>query len=235
MSDSLWNNNPSNPPEPAHPRITALAISKRNPNNVTVKVNGKSFATLPLNHVADLRLAIDQPWTPSLAHRVADEAAYAKALGDAMKRLNRRMMTTAQLRKHLQQRGHDQPAVTRSITRLTELNLLNDQALGRQLAELITARRPAGPSLLRKKLRDRGIDPQLTEIILTDTATGKHPTQDAIRLAKTRLRSLKNVDPATRRRRLCGLLARRGFEPDTIHETLQQLLGHDDPETPEID
>ena len=40
--------------------------------------------------------------------------------------------------------------------------------------------------------------------------------------------SLRNVDKTTARRRLAGLLARRGFDEQAVQEVVEKLLGVDE-------
>jgi regulatory protein len=103
--------------------------------------------------------------------------------------------------------------------------VLDDEALGGALIRAANARRPAGPRLLRAKLHQRGI-PQATvdRLLAAADADPADATARALELARKKHRSLDpQLPPATRARRLWGLLARRGFEPETIRDALNQL------------
>jgi regulatory protein len=227
MPALLWNPPPSEPEKPAA-RITALALSRRDPDRVTIKVSGKLVANLSANLVAELRLAVDQPWSGALAEQVAAAVEYDRAMREAMRRLGRRPLSTQQLRQHLTQRGHGEQAVQRAVGRLTELGLLDDAAFGRELIRQITARKAAGPRLLQTKLLQQGLDRSTVEDLLAETAAGapeEAPLAQAAELARKKLHSLARLDPAARTRRLWGLLARRGYDPDTIQTVLRHVLG----------
>ena len=175
--------------------------------------------------IADLGLAVGVRWDDALAGRVADAERYDKALSAAMTRLNRRAMSTKQIVQKLSHLGHDELVVGRVIDRLTELSVLDDEALGGSLIRAANARRPAGPRLLRAKLHQRGIPQAIVDRLLAVAdADPAHAIARALELARKKHRALDpQLHPATRARRLWGLLARRGFEAETIRDALQQL------------
>ncbi len=224
MPALLWNPTPPEPQKPAA-RITALAPSRRDPDRVTIKVSGKPVANLSANLVAEMKLAVDQPWSEALAAQVAAAVEYDQAMREAMRRLGRRPLSTQQLRQYLTQRGHGERAVQRAVGRLMELGLLDDAAFGRELIRQTIARKAAGPRLLRTKLIQQGLDRSMVEDLLAETTPTEAPLEQAIELARKKLRSLARLDPAVRTRRLWGLLARRGYDPDTIQAVLRNVQG----------
>ncbi len=213
--------------------ITGIVASNRDGRRVVVKVDGKATARLSIEQVAALGLAAGMAWDAALAGRVAEAAAYDKAMQDALRRLNRRAMSRGDLDRKLRQLEHEPAIRQRVLERLAELSLLDDEAFGRALIRETTARRAAGPRLLGQKLRRKGLDRQLIDRLLAELREGQgaDPAAGAIELARKRLASMQRLDAATRKRRLYGLLSRRGFEPpviDTVMRTLADELGKGD-------
>lgn len=207
------------------PHITSLAASPRDPRMVLVKVGKRTAARVSAKHVADLGLSPGLIWTEALATRVAAAAAHDKAMNDAMRRLNRRALSRRQLDDKLKQREHPPEVREQVLDRLEELSLLDDAAFGRALIREINNRRPAGPRLLAQKLRQKGLDSTLIDKLLAEhrDQADRDPTEDAVRLAEKKLASLARFDAPTLKRRVYGLLARRGFEPDVIDQVMRQL------------
>lgn len=164
-----------------------------------------------------------QRWDDLLARSVAEAAAYDQALRTAMGKLNRRAMSRSQLNGKLRQLGFDQPLRQRVLDRLTALGLLDDEALGRALIHQVTLRRPAGPRLLREKLAQKGLARPTIDCLLSEVAGSTDPLQQALVLARHHLGQRGGLEPRVRRRRLYGLLTRRGFDPDTIDAALRAL------------
>src|SRR5690554_4656520 len=114
-------------------RITAITPSRRQPQRVVIRVEGRSIATLPHALVASLGLKVGDAWSEALAKRVAQAATYDKALRAAMRRLDRRAMSTRQLADKLRTLGFEPSVIEQVTARLTELGALNDRAYGEAL------------------------------------------------------------------------------------------------------
>lgn len=204
-------------------RITAIAPTKRDPDRASIRVDAKHVATVSYKHVNQLGLHVGQAWTPELADQVAQAALYDKAMKRAMNRLNRRAMSRRELDRKLKELEFDEGTRERVLDRLTELNLLNDEAFGRAVVRETMSRKAAGKRLLQQKLFQKGIDRKLADRILDDSLDPEDQAAQALTLASKRLKSLARFDAPTRKRRLYGLLARRGFDPDTIDQTMRAL------------
>jgi regulatory protein len=117
------------------------------------------------------------------------------------------------------------PAITEALVRLTRLGYIDDAAFARQFAR---ARLLAGGQSryrIRSELLRRGVDRGLAESAIEDTLADESVDEAAIleRVAEKKARSLAKVDPLTRRRRLYGFLARRGFESDEIRGAVERI------------
>ncbi len=204
--------------------ITAITPTSRDPNRASIRVGGKHIATLAFKLIDDLGLAVGQPWDEALADRVRSAVAYDKAFRDASRRLARRAMSAKQLSDKLRELGHDPATRQRVLDRLDELGLIDDRAFGQALIRDTLGRKPAGPMLLRQKLMQKGIDSGLIdELVHQATQDDDQQEQDAIAFARRKLGSMQRLEPAVRKRRLYGQLARRGFTPDTINAAFNTL------------
>ncbi|MEM9020396.1 MAG: regulatory protein RecX [Planctomycetota bacterium] len=203
-------------------RVVSLTPTQRDPNRAMVRVGtgsgrGKVVATLSTRLLHDLGVHVDQPWTKALEDQIADAVLYDKAFRAATKRLSRRAMSRKMVAEKLRELGHATELRDRVLDRLEELALIDDQAFGRALLRDLLNRKPAGPQLLKQKLYQKGITGALAdELIREATADDEAQRQSAIEFATKRAASLARFDAPTRKRRLYGQLARRGFDPDTI-------------------
>ncbi|MEX2671698.1 MAG: regulatory protein RecX [Phycisphaeraceae bacterium] len=201
--------------EPA--RITVIRSTRHDPSRATVRVSGQGVvATLPRQRIAELALAVDMPWTDELAARVVAAASYDKALRQAMHRLARRGYSRADMDRKLRQLDYSADVRQQVLDRLGELGYLDDEALGRALVRELQARKPAGPHLLRQKLYQKGLDRELIDRLVAENRDTQDQASDAAHLLRRRMPSMARLDPATRKRRLYSLLARRGFDTDAI-------------------
>ncbi len=63
------------------------------------------------------------------------------------------------------------------------------------------------------------------------TPSSQQVDEDVAAFARKKLLSMQRLDPEVRKRRIWSMLARRGFEPDTIRSALAglaDLMGPDD-------
>lgn len=207
----------------AQRRITAIVPRPSNPDRLSVRVDGKAVVVLSSARVAELGLQVGQAWDESLAQQADQAAAFDKALKRAMNRLAARAMSRRTLDRKLRDLGYDEPVRQRVLDRLTQLGYLDDEAYARAVIRDILARKPAGPFLLRQKLMQKGLDRDIIDRLVSEELGGVDSVEQAVDLARRRLRQMSRLDPPTRKRRLYGLLARRGFDPDTITAALTQL------------
>jgi regulatory protein len=205
-------------------RISAISPVPRQPGRVSVKVDGRRVATLGERFVAQLGLTVDQAWTAQLAARVARAAAVDKACRDGLSRLNRQPMSVRRLRDKLRLRGYDSEVLDAAVADLVGRGALDDEAFGRALVREMVARKPAGPRYLQAKLMQRGLEAALARRLVAEAApSGDEAVRQAIELVERRRRAMTRLDPATQKRRLWGMLARRGFDGDVIERALKGM------------
>lgn len=203
--------------------ITSIRPTQKNPKRVCIRIGRKVVATLAQSKVAELGLHVGQAWDDQLATLVAEASVYDKALRQAMNRLNRRAMSRSDLDFKLKRLDYTQPVREEVLDKLTEMGFLDDEAYARALIEATMRRKPAGPQLLRQKLFQKGIHRSLIERLVGEATDAQDLAPGAVDLARKKLRTMQRLDIETRKRRLYGLLARRGFNPDTISSVMAEL------------
>lgn len=173
------------------------------------------------------------------AERLARHAAEtdpAVVLATAMRLLERRSRTTADLRGRLTRAGYAAPLVDGAIERLAEIELLDDSAFARAWVESRDRAAPRGERALRQELRLKGVPHDVAEAVLDErreagqpdgasaahdgrlAAEGSAPLADeaaADGLLQRRAASLHRIaDRRVRRQRAYAILARNGFDPE---------------------
>ena len=203
--------------------ITSIRPTQKNPKRVSIRIGRKVVATLAQSKVAELGLHVGQSWDDQLAGLVAQASVFDKALRQAMNRLNRRAMSRSDLDFKLKRLDYTQPVREEVLEKLTEMGFLDDEAYARALIDATLRRKPAGPQLLRQKLFQKGIDRSLIERLVSEATDAQDLAPGAVDLARKKLRTMQRFDIETRKRRLYGMLARRGFNPDTISSVMAEL------------
>ena len=148
-------------------------------------------------------------------------------LDAALRFLEARQRSVAEVRRRLTTAGYREDLVTGAIERLGELGMLDDEAFATQWVESRDRARPRGERALRQELRQKGIDSETIARTLEERrdfgvegGDGDEPTLSADEVAARRLlarhaSALARIsDPRARRQRTYALLARNGFDPE---------------------
>ena len=126
--------------------------------------------------------------------------------------LTRGPRTRAQLAETCRRRGAPESAVDAVLDRFTELGLVDDEAFARAWVDTRHAGRGLARRALRHELRHRGVDEQTAAQAL-EQVDDEAERRSAEALVRARIPGLARHDRATQRRRLHGLLVRRGYPP----------------------
>ena len=152
------------------------------------------------------------------------------AMDSALLLLKFRGRSEAELAKRLAQKKYEPDVVRKTIDRLRELGLLNDEKMAQ---EWVHGRRKAGQGeiRIRQTLWKRGIpreliDKALKESPLLEEAEGEIASEPdrAWEALQKRAKRVKDMDRQTLYRRLGGYLARQGFSPDVVHDTVSKYF-----------
>ena len=215
--------------------ITGIVESPRKDGRFVLQVAGKSFATVSLDILERLRLAVGGELSPELAARIGEEAAALGAYDRALNMLAFQARSARDLRRRLVQKGEDPARVDTAIERLVANGLLDDASFARQFARSRVAGQGASKRRLQQDLFKRGVGREVADEAIAEVLTDEGVDEGEVveRVARKKARSLAKLDAPTRRRRLYAFLARRGYEADAIRRAMAAVL--DRGETDELD
>jgi regulatory protein len=172
----------------------------------------------------------------------------------AIRFLETRSRSIAEVRRRLGSAGYRLDLVESAVTRLTDLGVLDDDAFARAWVGSRDRARPRGERALRDELRQKGIAGPTIEVVLGDRRSGADDLADAEPrgrpradgrttpdaaaaerlIARHRAALARVADPRQRRQRAYALLARNGFDPD-IASSLAARIAHDEADDPGLD
>jgi regulatory protein len=148
-------------------------------------------------------------------------------LAAALRFLEARPRSTAEVRRRLVTRGYQPDLVEGCLERLLDLGILDDEAFARTWVESRDRGRPRGERALRAELRAKGIDRNVVDDVL-EVRDSEQPDADAAaarRVLERHASALARVaDPRARRQRAYALLARSGFDSETAVEAIAAML-----------
>jgi regulatory protein len=159
----------------------------------------------------------------------ADVEDPAVVLEAALRFLEARARSVAEVRRRLTMAGYRPDLVEAAVVRLTELGVLDDESFARAWVESRDRARPRGERALRQELALKGVERAVSDEILEERREagegGEIDLDAARRLLVRNARALARVaDPRVRRQRAYGLLARNGFDPDVCREASAEMV-----------
>jgi regulatory protein len=157
----------------------------------------------------------------------------AVVLEAALRFLEVRARSVAEVRRRLTSAGYRAQLVEGAIDRLTEIGVLDDEAFARSWVESRDRARPRGERALRQELARKGVERAVSDEVLEERREAEQGTEvdleAARRLLARNARALARVaDPRARRQRAYLLLARNGFDPDVCRAAATELVAEPD-------
>jgi regulatory protein len=161
-----------------------------------------------------------------LIARLAEADEYIRARTAMAAWIDKAPLSRAVVEKKAAAKGFSHDLIQRLLAEFAGLGLINDAELAVAATEHELHRKPAGTGLLRDKLVRRGIEEDLAESVASRATAGRDLLADAVALCRSRmaLGSMK-ADPVAARRKLFGLLGRRGFEEEVAVAAIERVLG----------
>jgi regulatory protein len=159
-----------------------------------------------------------KPAPSTLSH----EEQLAMAREAALRLLSVRERSAVELRSRLRQKGFEPDVIGSVIDRLQETDLQDDVRFGAQFVEAATRRGLAGRRI-QMELRARGLSKEEAARAATEDPDAE--LARARDLAERKAARMADLAMETRVRRLVGLLARKGFDPETCRIVAIEAAG----------
>ncbi len=194
-----------------------------------VKIARRSFGPVHAKDLDTLGIVVGKPLSRDARARLADALAREAARSDALRLLSTRARAARDLLNRLARKGHDPTPAAEALERLAAVGLIDDEAFAETRALSLVRAKAAGPRAAEHKLRAQGIDPTLAGNAVREAFAEVDLLERATAAARKRARALPpTLDEPTRRRRLYGFLARRGYDHATSMNATTAALADDE-------
>lgn len=140
----------------------------------------------------------------------------------AIKLLSYRSRSKKEMLDRLEKKGFDSALIDSTIKFLEDTDLINDKVLVHDLVRYATERKSLGKRGIRMFLVKRGIERGLIDNALTHHES-KAEEKAAAEFVEKKLRIMKNYPEDIVRRRLWGMLQRRGFSLNVIKKAMEAI------------
>ena len=206
--------------------VTQITEHPRKPGRYVIDVDGREFATVNADTLADTKVRLGVVIDDVRAAKLRDASEFVEAYDRALNLLAFRARSSRELHRRLVQKGTPPERAERVIAKLRDAGLVDDADFARQL----TRSKLGGGSSRRRvhqELFKRGVSRDVADAAVEEVVEDEGLSDQASidRVARKKWRTLVDLDPQTRRRRLYGFLARRGFDSDDVSRMVKLLEG----------
>ena len=146
----------------------------------------------------------------SLAHENGAQDPHSEARNIVLNQLNFMPRSRRELEVTLAKRKVEDEIAKSVLDRFVEIGLVDDAAYAELLIRSRCNTKRVSRTVLRQQLRQKGI----AEEVIQDSLSGVTDSDElrmATELVEKKLRAMTNLEPEVRKRRLFGLLARKGY------------------------
>jgi regulatory protein len=198
--------------------ITSISVQKKNPNRLTIEVDGEFGFGLDRLVGAWLRVGdeLTDEQIQILQHKDTMEAGYLIAI----RYLSYRLRSRKELETHLEKKGFSPEQIEVVVYRLIEERLVDDTRFAESWTESRQIFRPRSHRLMSYEMRQKGIDDQIISTVL-DKA--QNDEELAFEAGNKALRRWQGLEHESFTKKCADFLMRRGFSYDTIRKIIPRL------------
>lgn len=162
----------------------------------------------------------------SLAHESGSQDLYSEARNIVLNQLNFMPRSRKELETTLAKRQIEPDVAKSVLDRFVEIGMVDDAAFAELLIRSRCNTKRVSRSVLRQQLRQKGVDQEIIEAALT-VISDADELRMATELVERKARAMARLDPDVRKRRLFGLLARKGYNTAIALRVIQDLEASD--------
>ena len=212
------------------PTITQITEQKRRANRRSVYLDGKFAFGCNINVVAKFRLREGLVISEADVARIRDGEVRQECFDHAIKFIEKRLHSRKELSDKLKRQEYPIEMIDSVLDQLTEMGYVNDAKFAEGKVSAAAKYKHQGPNRARIELAKKGIDREVARQVVEEVYESHDSMSVARDLARKKMRSLARLEPVVAKRRLYGMLLRRGFDYDTIKPVVEEVLGGADEE-----
>ena len=202
--------------------ITPRGSGGRRERKVTI--DGERTLTITEETFLRFGLFDGQAMDPERLQEVELADGVSRAMTEAHRLIDHRMRTRRELAVRLRSKGRPDEVIDQVLDRLEHAGLIDDGRFARLWIDERLRRRPAGLSLLRRELRQKGIDAEVVDAALEESASREGESERAYEALRRQSHRYARLDRDAAHRRMVAFLGRRGFGQAVIYQVVHRVL-----------
>jgi regulatory protein len=207
------------------PTITKITPQRRRVNRRNIFLDGAFAFGVNLNVVARFRLREGMTITAEQVAEIERGEVRQEAFDKATEYLARRLHSRAELQRKLMGREYGPVIVEAVLDDLQRLGYIDDTKFATAKALSAAQHKQHGRRRAAQELLKAGVKQATARRALEDVYDSHDSLAVARQLAQKQSSRLRKLDPIVARRRLAGMLLRRGFSYDEVRPVIDEVLG----------
>jgi regulatory protein len=209
------------------PMVTDISPTKRSPNRRKIALDGQFAFALNVNVVARFRLRVGLTLSEQQVREIEQGEVRQEAFDAATRLIASRLHSTAELRRKLSRRDFGSAVVDGVISDLSRMGYLDDAQFAKAKASSAARYKQHGKRRAKTELLRAGVAGDVADAALDQVYDAADTLAVARELARKQAPRLAKLEPQVARRRLMGMLQRRGFEYEEIKQVVDSVLGEE--------
>jgi regulatory protein len=210
------------------PTLTKISEQKRRANRRNVFLDGKFAFGCNLNVIAKFRLREGMKLTAEQVAAIQQGEVRQECFDQTMKFLERRLHSRAELKRKLARHEFGDAIVNTVLDDLARLGYVDDERFAKTKALAGAQHKQHGRRRAFVELMKAGVSGSVAGRAVEDVYDSTDSLALARQLAQKQAPRLRKLDQLVAKRRLVGMLQRRGFSYDEIRPVIDEVLGHSD-------
>jgi len=198
--------------------ITGIKVQKRNPERVSIYLDGEY--AFGLSRIVAAWLQTGQHLSEEKINALCDDDSKEVAYQKALMLINHRPRTRQEIRQKLIEKGFSSSLIEEVLFRLEGAGLVEDAKFARLWVENRNSFHPRSQRLMRLELRQKGVAEDEIDTALVGSA---EDAELATQAAMQQMRKYTGLEWVDFRKKLSAYLLRRGFSYGTIAPVVRSV------------
>jgi len=207
------------------PVVTKIQEQRRRANRRNVFLDGIFAFGCNLNVIARFRLREGLDLSHDQIEKIQQGEIRQECFDAAMRYLESRLHSRAELRRKLIRKEMGPAIIEGVLDDLQRMNYIDDARFAAAKAASAAKHKHHGPRRAMAELLRAGVKSDVAKKATAEVYETSDSVAIAMNLAERQSARLKKLDPQVARRRLLGMLVRRGFDFETIKPVIEKVLG----------
>jgi regulatory protein len=207
------------------PILTQITEQKRRPNRRNIFLDGRFAFGVNLNVVAQFHLQAGMELSDQQVQAIQQGEVRQECMDKALRYLERRLYSRHELQVRLARQDFGPAVIEGVLNELQRLGYVDDERFARTKALSAAEHKHHGKRRAMVELIKAGVDRPVADRALEKVYDVHDSLATARQLAQKKAPALRKLDPLVARRRLAGMLLRRGFDYDTVRPVIDEVLG----------